>query len=80
MSALRGSRATGLHASQVQYFEPAKWVAKLRELKTDQKRLLLKTEMSAGHGGVSGRYQRYHETAFEYAFFIDLADAASELG
>jgi oligopeptidase B len=71
---------TGLHDSQVQYFEPAKWVAKLRELKTDQNRLLLKTEMSAGHGGVSGRYQRYHETAFEYAFFIDLADAASELG
>ena len=64
---------TGLHDSQVQYFEPAKWVAKLRELKTDQNRLLLKTEMSAGHGGVSGRYKRYRETAFEYAFFIDLA-------
>jgi len=64
---------TGLHDSQVQYWEPAKWVAKLRALKTDQNRLVLKTNMEAGHGGASGRYQRYRETAFYYAFLLDLA-------
>ncbi len=64
---------TGLHDSQVQYWEPAKWVAKLRTLKTDNHRLLLKTNMEAGHGGASGRYQRYRETALEYAFLLDLA-------
>lgn len=64
---------TSLQDSQVQYWEPAKWVAKLRSLKTDNNRLLLRTYMEAGHGGVSGRYKRYHETAFEYAFLIDLA-------
>jgi oligopeptidase B len=63
----------GLHDSQVQYWEPAKWVAKLRELKTDKNRLLLKTNMDAGHGGVSGRFRRHHETAFSYAFLLDLA-------
>jgi oligopeptidase B len=63
---------TGLHDSQVQYWEPAKWVARLRSLKTDQNRLLLKTNMAAGHGGASGRYQRYRETAFVYAFLLDL--------
>jgi oligopeptidase B len=63
---------TGLHDSQVQYFEPAKWVAKLRELKTDDNILLLHTNMGAGHGGVSGRFRRYRETAFEYAFMLDL--------
>ncbi len=64
---------TGLHDSQVQYFEPAKWVAKLRSMKTDENRLLLKTNMEAGHGGASGRDRRYRETAFTYAFLLDLA-------
>jgi len=63
---------TGLHDSQVQYFEPAKWVAKLRAMKTDDSRLLLKTNMEAGHGGASGRYKRYEEMAFQYAFMLDL--------
>jgi len=63
---------TGLHDSQVQYFEPAKWVAKLRELKTDQNLLLLHTNMEAGHGGASGRFERYRETALEYAFLFKL--------
>lgn len=60
----------GLHDSQVQYWEPAKWVAKLRALKTDDRPLLLKTNMDAGHGGVSGRYRRYRETALQYAFLL----------
>ena len=64
---------TGLHDSQVQYWEPAKWVAKLRTLKTDQNRLLLKTNLDAGHGGASGRFKRYQETAFIYAFLLNLA-------
>jgi len=64
---------TGLHDSQVQYWEPAKWVAKLRVTKTDNNRLLLKTNMDAGHSGASGRYKRYRETAFQYAFLLDLA-------
>jgi oligopeptidase B len=63
---------TSLHDSQVQYWEPAKWVAKLRVLKTDQNRLLLRTKMEAGHGGVSGRFKRYKEVAFIYAFLLDL--------
>jgi oligopeptidase B len=63
----------GLHDSQVQYWEPAKWAAKLRELKTDQNRLLLKTNMEAGHGGASGRFRRHRETAFSYVFLLDLA-------
>jgi oligopeptidase B len=63
---------TSLHDSQVQYWEPAKWVAKLRAVKTDQNRLLLRTKMEAGHGGVSGRFKRYKETAFAYAFLLDL--------
>jgi oligopeptidase B len=63
---------TGLHDSQVQYWEPAKWVAKLRAMKTDDNRLLLKTHMDAGHGGGSGRDRRYEETAFEFAFMLDL--------
>src|SRR6202012_1192773 len=62
---------TGLWDSQVQYFEPAKWVAKLRALKADENRLLLHGEMEAGHGGKSGRYQRYREIAMEYAFILD---------
>ena len=60
----------GFHDSQVQYWEPAKWVAKLRALKTDTRPLLLKTNMDAGHGGVSGRYRRYRDTALEYAFLL----------
>ena len=63
----------GLHDSQVQYWEPAKWVAKLRELKTDKNRVLLKTNMEAGHGGASGRFRRHKETAFSYVFLLDLA-------
>lgn len=63
---------TGLHDSQVQYFEPAKWVAKLRSLKTDNNRLLFFCEMEAGHGGKSGRFQRLKEVALEYAFLLDL--------
>ncbi|HWH76950.1 MAG TPA: S9 family peptidase [Candidatus Binatus sp.] len=66
----------GLHDSQVQYWEPAKWAAKLRELKTDNHRLLLKTNMEAGHGGASGRFRRHHETAFSYVFLLDLAGIA----
>ena len=64
---------TGLHDSQVQYFEPAKWVAKLREYKTDGNRLLFKTNMEAGHGGASGRFRNNKRFALEYAFFLDLA-------
>ena len=64
---------TGLHDSQVQYWEPAKWVAKLRDMKTDDNNLLLHTNMGAGHGGASGRYERYKEVAMEYAFFLDCA-------
>lgn len=64
---------TGLHDSQVQYWEPAKWVAKLREMKTDKNPLLLHTNMDAGHGGQSGRFRAYREVAMEYAFMLDLA-------
>ena len=64
---------TGLHDSQVQYFEPAKWVARLRALKTDGNVLLLRTNMEAGHGGASGRFRRLEETAFQYAFILRLA-------
>ena len=63
----------GLHDSQVQYWEPAKWVAKLRAMKTDNNLLLLKTNMEAGHSGTTGRFKRHRETAFEYAFLLDLA-------
>jgi oligopeptidase B len=65
---------TGLWDSQVQYYEPAKWVAKLRALKTDDNALYLHVEMQAGHGGKAGRFQRYREIALEYAFLL------SELG
>lgn len=61
---------TGLHDSQVQYFEPAKWVAKLRDMKTDKNVLLLYTNMEAGHGGASGRFQALKEIAMEYAFIF----------
>jgi oligopeptidase B len=64
---------TALEDSQVQYFEPAKWVAKLRAMKTDDNPLLLSCEMaSAGHGGVSGRFKQYRETALEYAFMLEV--------
>ncbi len=63
---------TGYHDSQVQYWEPAKWVAKLRDQKTDKNSLLLHTNMEAGHGGASGRFARFKETALQYAFFLDL--------
>ncbi|MEO1653193.1 MAG: S9 family peptidase, partial [Bacteroidota bacterium] len=65
---------TGLHDSQVQYWEPAKWVAKLRELKTDEHLLLLKTDMEAGHGGKTGRFKKYKDTAFEFAFLLKLLE------
>jgi oligopeptidase B len=64
---------TGLWDSQVQYFEPAKWVARLRALKTDSNPLVFRTNMEAGHGGKSGRYQRYREIAEEYAFILEQA-------
>ena len=64
---------TGLHDSQVQYWEPAKWVAKLRELKTDDNLLLLCTDMDSGHGGKSGRFKSYEGVALEFAFLIGLA-------
>ena len=64
---------TGIHDSQVQYWEPAKWVAKLREMKTDDNLLLLRTNMETGHGGASGRFRVYREVAQEYAFLLDLA-------
>jgi len=63
---------TGLHDSQVQYWEPAKWVAKLREMKTDDTILLLQTNMDAGHGGASGRFESLKEVAMDYAFLLDL--------
>jgi len=65
---------TGLWDSQVQYWEPAKWVARLRATKTDSNPLLLHTDMEAGHGGASGRYRRLEQTAMEYAFVLDLAE------
>ncbi len=71
---------TGLHDSQVQYFEPAKWVAKLRALKTDSSLVLLRTNMEAGHGGASGRFRRYHDTALMYAFILDLAGISQAAG
>jgi oligopeptidase B len=63
---------TGFHDSQVQYWEPAKWVAKLRELKTDTNLLMLDTNMEAGHGGASGRFEALKEVAKEYTFFLAL--------
>ena len=63
---------TGFHDSQVQYWEPAKWVAKLRELKTDDNLLLLRTNMGAGHGGASGRFEALKETAKDYTFILAL--------
>jgi oligopeptidase B len=64
---------TGFHDSQVQYWEPAKWVAKLRDMKTDSQPLLMFCNMETGHGGASGRFQKYKEVAMEYAYLLDLA-------
>ena len=64
--------STGLHDSQVQYWEPAKWVAKLRELKTDGNTIYLDTNMDAGHGGASGRFEALKELAKEFSFLLDL--------
>jgi oligopeptidase B len=63
---------TGLHDSQVQYWEPAKYVARLRATRTDDNRLLLKTDMQAGHGGKTGRFKTHEDTAFSYTFLLDL--------
>jgi oligopeptidase B len=63
---------SALHDSQVQYFEPTKWVAKLRAMKTDKNVLLLKTEMNSGHSGASGRFDYLKQIALEYAFLISL--------
>ncbi len=63
---------TSLHDSQVQYWEPAKWVAKLRDYKTDDKLLILKTDMQAGHSGKTGRFQKLEDTALYYTFFLQL--------
>ncbi len=63
---------TGYWDSQVQYWEPAKWIAKLRELKTDNNLLIMDCDMEAGHGGASGRFKRYRQTALEYAFMMDM--------
>ena len=72
---------TGLHDSQVQYWEPAKWVARRRAIApSDGRRLLLRTNMDAGHGGASGRYRKYREIALQYAFLLDLVGAADRQG
>jgi oligopeptidase B len=68
---------TGLWDSQVQYFEPAKWVARLRARKTDDNLLVFRTTMEAGHGGKSGRFQRFREIAEQYAFIADQAGIAT---
>jgi len=68
---------TGLHDSQVQYFEPAKWVAKLREMKTDKNIILFKTNMEAGHGGASGRFRALEDVALVYAFLCSLEGITS---
>ncbi|HFC01218.1 MAG TPA: S9 family peptidase [Phaeodactylibacter sp.] len=67
---------TGYFDSQVQYWEPAKWVAKLRDKKTDKNPLIMHCNMSTGHGGAAGRFERHKETAMEYAFLLDLAGKA----
>jgi oligopeptidase B len=68
---------SGLHDSQVQYWEPTKWVAKLRDMKTDSNLLLLHTNMEAGHGGASGRFKALKELALEYAFLLMLEEKTS---
>jgi oligopeptidase B len=68
----------GLNDPRVAYWEPAKWTAKLRAMKTDRNRLLLRTNMGAGHGGASGRYELLRETAFKYAFILDVLGLEEE--
>ncbi|WP_066217944.1 S9 family peptidase [Formosa haliotis] len=68
---------TGLHDSQVQYWEPAKWVAKLRDVKTDSNKLLFQIDMDAGHGGASGRFESLKEVALEYVFLLELEGISS---
>jgi oligopeptidase B len=62
---------SGINDSRVAYWEPTKWVARLRDMKTDTNPLLLRMHMGAGHGGASGRYERYREMAFRFAFIVD---------
>ena len=69
---------TSLNDSQVQYWEPAKWVAKLRDMKTGSNVLLLKTNMQAGHGGASGRFEKFKEIAVEYTFLLDQLNIKDE--
>ncbi len=71
---------TSLNDTRVYYVEPAKWVAALRHTKTGDQTVLLKTEMNAGHGGISGRYERWKEAAFQYAWLLDAAKANHEGG
>ena len=68
---------TGLHDSQVQYWEPAKWVARLRACRTNDALLVLHTNFDTGHGGKSGRFERYREIAEEYAFLLDQTGLAA---
>ena len=70
----------GLNDPRVHYWEPAKWTARMRDRATGDSMLLLKTNMGAGHGGASGRYERLRELAFEYAFFMDRLGVAQEAG
>ncbi len=70
---------TGLHDSQVQYWEPAKWVAKMRVMKTDNNPLLMYCNMDTGHGGASGRFERLRETAMQWTFLLDLAGKRESL-
>ena len=65
---------TSLNDTRVMYVEPAKWVAALRHTKTDGQPVLLKTQMAAGHGGISGRYERWKEAAFQYSWLLATAD------
>jgi oligopeptidase B len=67
-----------LNDSQVGYWEPVKWVAKLRALKTDNNPLYIKINMACGHGGSSGRYDVLHERAFRYAFMLDAVGMANQ--
>jgi len=69
---------TSFNDSQVMYWEPAKYVAKLRALKTDRNLLLFKTNMAAGHGGASGRYDAFRDTAFDYAFLLTQLGVTTE--
>lgn len=69
---------TGLHDSQVQYWEPAKWIAKLRDMKTDDNLLLMHTDMESGHGGASGRFKGQRDTARNFAFLIDMANSKTQ--